>query len=159
VEKIPVEKLEPDMAKAKNEAPTLSPSTTNGSNLDSFLFKDGSDLKWEGTFEQLKSFVGTRLTLKGIWSFPKANTEKFTTNSKIDNFSITITFHSTTRTLQIQGKEENREKLKKDLLELATPIILGNQPTTSALVQYSVDTRLVVNDSSPATNNTYRMHR
>jgi hypothetical protein len=134
------------MDKAQNKAPTLSTSTTNGSNLSDFLFNDGSDLKWDGPFEKLKSFVETTLSLKGIWSSPKANTEKFTTNSKKDNFSITITFHSATKTLQIQGKD--RANLKKDLLELATPIgILGNQPTTSALVQYSVDTRLVVNDS------------
>ena len=139
------------MAEAQNEAPTLSPSTTNDSNLSDSLFKNGSDLKWGGTFEKLKSFVKSTLSLNGIWSSPKANTEKFSTNSKMNNFSVTITFYSTTKKLQIQGKKKDREKLKKDLLKLVTaknPREPANDEC-SRVVQ-SVATRLVVNDSTTA---------
>ena len=139
------------MTEAQNEAPTVSPSTTNGSNLYSFLFKDGSDFKWGGTFEKLKSFVETTLTLNGIWSSPKANTEMFSTNSKMNNFSVTITFHSTTKKLQIQGKKKDSEKLKKDLLKMVTAKN-PREPANDACsrVVQSVATRLVVNDSTTA---------
>ncbi|CAB3995802.1 predicted protein [Paramuricea clavata] len=128
------------MAEAQNEAPTLSPSTTNDSNLSDSLFKNGSDFKWDGTFEKLKSFVKTTLSLNGIWSSPKANTEKFTTKSKMNHFSITITFHSTTKTLQIQGKKKDSETLKKHLLKL----VMAKNPREPANDECSRECSLVV---------------
>jgi hypothetical protein len=133
------------MDKAKNEALMRSPSTTN---------KDGFVFKWEepeGSFEELKSFVETTLSLTGTWSsLPKANAEKFTTNSKSKmDKSISITFHIGTKTLQIQGNSEDVKELKAFLLELTTPRN-SRKPAndeSSSTVQ-SVDTRLVVNDST-----------
>jgi hypothetical protein len=126
------------MTEAKNKALTVSPSTTN---------KDGFVFKWEGSFEELESFVETTLSLTGSWS-PVRDGQKFTTNPK----SITITFYNN-RTLQIQGKKEDREKLIEDLRKLATPRN-PREPANdecSGVVQ-SVDTRLVVNDSTTAKN-------
>ena len=128
------------MTEAKNKALTVSPGTTN---------KDGFVFKWEGSFEELESFVETTLSLTGSWS-PVRNGQKFTTNPK----SITITFYNTT-TLQIQGKSEDIKELKAFLLKLTTPKN-PREPANdecSHAVQ-SVDTRLVVNDSSTAINNT-----
>jgi hypothetical protein len=131
------------MDKAKNEALTRSPSTTN---------KDGFVFKWkepEGGFDELKSFVETTLSLIGTWSsLPKANAEKFTTNSKMDK-SISITFHISTKTLQIQGNSEDVKELKEFLLKLTTirnPRKPANDESSSTV--QSVDTRLVVNDST-----------
>jgi hypothetical protein len=132
------------MTEAQNEAP-------NGSELYSSLFKEVSlfrkVLKWEGSFDDLKSFVETTLSLAGTWSLVSGG-QKFTTNSK----SITIMFHTNT-TLQIQGK--GGDELKKELLKLATPRN-PREPAKnvcSGAVQ-RVATRLVVNDSSTAINNT-----
>ena len=92
------------MAEAPNKADT---STTDRSNLSNYLSIDKKPrIKWEGSSQQLESFVKETLSLTGKWS------------SHFISDEISITFHNATQTLQIQGKKGN--ELKARLLEMTS---------------------------------------
>jgi hypothetical protein len=70
------------MAEAPNKADT---STTHRSNLSNYLSIDKKPrLKWEGSSQQLESFVKETLSLTGKWS------------SHFTSDEISITFHINT---------------------------------------------------------------
>ena len=90
-------------------------TTTDSSGLQNFLRFDGSHFKWKGSFEQLKSFFEKPpLSWKGEWNSPVKNEQQF----KLETPSSSIKFFESTKTLQIQGKENNRKFIETRLMEL-----------------------------------------
>ena len=75
---------------------------------------DGSHFKWNGSFEQLKSFFEKPpLSWKGKWNSPVANEQQF----KLETPSSSIKFFERKKTLQIQGKEENKKSIETRLMK------------------------------------------
>ena len=90
-------------------------TTTDSSDLHNFLTFDGSHFKWNGSLEQLKNFFEKPpLLWKGKWNSPMANEQQF----KLETPSCSIKFFESKNTLQIQGREENKNCIKTRLMEL-----------------------------------------
>ena len=82
--------------------------TTDSYRLSSFLTFNGSNFKWNGSFEQLKTFFEKApLTWIGEW-VSRGNEHRF----KLEAPSSSIKLFKTTKTLQIQGKKEHKEYIK-----------------------------------------------
>ena len=59
--------------------------------LLSYLSYEDGKLKWNGSLEELKTFIEDSISLHGKWSSPGGNAKKFTceTNDSDQQFSVT----------------------------------------------------------------------
>ena len=85
-----------------------SSTTTDSYGLSSFLTFNGSNFKWNGSFEQLKTFFEKApLSWMGEW-VSRRNEHQF----KLETPSSSIKLFKTTKTLQIQGKKDHKEYIE-----------------------------------------------
>ena len=92
----------------KRQQKDITEHKKDNTNLFDLVSKDGPKLKWDGSFEQLKSLLETKLSLSGTWSSPQENEHEFEVDTP------TISFNANKKTLVING--EGSEELKERLL-------------------------------------------
>ena len=80
--------------------------------------KSKENFKWDGTFEDLKSFVELVLHRKGTWKGKKGKKQSFQDNVN----EVLISWSPSNKTIDLQGSSNILEKVIETLTDLIQPL-------------------------------------